>query len=80
MTTRLSSSKTKPASAEDVLVLAMRTAIKQGSASITLYPGGEVEIGGADDNLLVSLTGKFPDPAALAEFLGLPEPLIEDRR
>ena len=66
--------------AEDVLALAMRTAIMQGGASVTLYAGGEVEIGGADDNLLVTLKGKFPDPAALADFLSVSANVIGDRR
>lgn len=72
--------KSTGSTAEDVLALAMRTAIMQGGASVTLYPDGEVEIGGADDNLLVTLTGKFPDPAALADFLSVSPNVIEDRR
>jgi hypothetical protein len=80
MTPRPDAPETHHTSAEDALALAMRTAIMQGSASVSLYANGEVEIGGADDNLLLSLKGKFPDPAALGDFLSLPESVIEDRR
>ncbi|MEU0060740.1 hypothetical protein [Streptomyces sp. NPDC006334] len=65
---------------DQVLAAALRAAIRYGDADVTLYDDGEVQIGGSDDTVLLSLKGRRFTPTELARFLGIDPGLVIDAR
>ncbi|MFD5762420.1 hypothetical protein ACFWIZ_46630 [Streptomyces sp. NPDC127044] len=64
---------------DQVLASAMRTAINRSDIGVLLWRDG-FEITGPYDTHIAMILGRFPTPADLAAYLGIPESDIDQGR